>query len=102
MLWGVVITGIIAFFLNSYYTGRKLKYSSWMQLKDISGSFAVTFIVAIMIYFLKYLPFTYWLILPMQLVVGGLLLVLICEITKKEEYMELKVIAKSFFPKFKR
>jgi len=102
MLWGVVITGIIAFFLNSYYTGRKLKYSSWMQLKDISGSFAMSFIVAIMIYFLKYLPFTYWLILPMQLVVGGLLLVLICEITKKEEYMELKVIAKSFFPKFKR
>ena len=102
MLWGVVITGIIAFFLNSYYTGRKLKYSSWMQLKDISGSFAMSFIVAIMIYFLKYLPFTYWLILPMQLVVGGLLLVLICEITKKEEYMELKVIVKSFFPKFKR
>lgn len=102
MLWGVVITGIIAFFLNSYYTGRKLKYSSWMQLKDISGSFAVTFIVAIMIHFLKYLPFTYWLILPMQLVVGGLLLVLICEITKKEEYMELKVIVKSIFLKFKR
>ena len=102
MLWGVVITGVIAFFLNSYYTGRKLKYSSWMQLKDISGSFAVSFIVAIMIYFLKYLPFTYWLILPMQLVFGGLLLVLICEITKKEEYMELKVIVKSFFPKFKR
>jgi O-antigen/teichoic acid export membrane protein len=102
MLWGVVVTGIIAFFLNSYYTGRKLNYSSWMQLKDISGSFAVTFIVAIMIYFLKYLPFTYWLILPMQLVVGGLLLVLICEITKKEEYMELKVIVKSIFSKFKR
>lgn len=102
MLWGVVITGIIAFFLNSYYTGRKLKYSSWMQLKDISGSFAMSFIVAIMIYFMKYLPFTYWLILPMQLVFGGLLLVLICEITKKEEYMELKVIVKSFFPKFKR
>ena len=51
MLWGVVITGIIAFFLNSYYTGRKLKYSSWMQIKDISGSFAVSFIVAIMIFF---------------------------------------------------
>lgn len=53
MLWGVVITGIIAFFLNSYFTGRKLKYSSWMQLKDVSGSFAVSFIVAIIIYFFK-------------------------------------------------
>ena len=36
----------------------------------------------------------------MQLAVGGLLLVLICETTKKEEYMELKVIAKSIFLKF--
>lgn len=102
MLWGVVITGIIAFFLNSYYTGKKLNYSSWMQLKDIFGSFAVSFIIAVIIYFFKYLPFSYWVILPMQLAVGGLLLILFCEKTKKEEYIELKAIAKSIFLKFNR
>lgn len=102
MLWGVVITGVIAFFLNSYYTGKKLNYSSWMQLKDIFGSFAVSFIIAVIIYFFKYLPFSYWVILPMQLAVGGLLLILICEKTKKEEYIELKAIAKSIFLKFNR
>ena len=46
MLWGVVITGVVAFFLNSYYTGKKLNYSSWMQLQDISASFTVSFIMA--------------------------------------------------------
>ena len=102
MLWGVVITGIIAFFLNSYYTGKKLNYSSWMQLKDISGSFVVSFIIAIIIYFFKYLPFSYWVVLPMQLVVGGILLVIICEKIKKEEYMEIKAIARSIYLKICR
>ncbi len=97
MLWGVVITGIIAFFLNSYYTGKKLNYSSWMQLRDISNSFALSFTIAIVVYFLKYLPFSYWIILPLQLIIGGILLFLICEKTKMEEYLELKTIVASFF-----
>ena len=65
MLWGVVVTGVISFFLNSYFTGKKLNYSSWMQLKDISGSFAISVIISIIIYYLKYLPLSYWIILPL-------------------------------------
>ncbi len=97
MLCGVVITGIIAFFLNSYYTGKELKYSSWMQLKDISGSFGLSFFIAIFVYFFKYLPISYWIILPMQLSVGGILIVLICEKSKMEEYLELKSIINEYF-----
>ena len=92
MLWGVVVTGIIAFFLNSYYTGKKLNYSSWMQVKDISGSFIISFIIAIVVYFIKYLPFTYWIVLPVQIVIAGLMLIVICEVRRKEEYLELKAI----------
>ena len=97
MLCGVVITGIIAFFLNSYYTGKELKYTSWMQLKDISGSFGLSFFIAIFVYFFKYLPISYWIILPMQLSVGGILIVLICEKSKMEEYLELKSIFNEYF-----
>lgn len=97
MLWGVVITGIIAFFLNSYYTGKRLGYSSWMQLKDISGSFELSFFIAIIVYFFKYLPLSNWIILPMQLVVGGVLIILICEKSKMEEYLELKRIIYEYF-----
>lgn len=97
MLWGVVFTGIIAFFLNSYYTGKELKYTSWMQLKDISRSFELSFFIAIIVYFFKYLPISNWIILPMQLVVGGILIVLICEKSKMEEYLELKSIINEYF-----
>lgn len=101
MLWGVVVTGCISFFLNSYYTGKELNYSSWMQLKDISGSLAISLIIGIVIYFFKYLPFSYWIILPIQLTVGGLLLVLICEKVNMGEYVEIKAILISFIRSFK-
>ena len=95
MLWGVVVTGVISFFLNSYFTGKKLNYSSWMQLKDISGSFAISVIISIIIYYLKYLPLSYWIILPLQLTHGAILLILICEKLKMNEYMEIKAMIKS-------
>ena len=101
MLWGVIVTGVISFFLNSYYTGKKLNYSSWMQLKDISSSFAVSFIVALTMFFLKYLPMSYWVILPLQLIVGGISFFIICEKIKLEEYLELKAISKKVIDRIK-
>ena len=94
MLWGVIITGVIAFFLNSYYTGKKLNYSSWMQLKDISASFTVSLIMAMAVFFLKYIPVSYWFVLPLQLIVGAVTFFIICEKSKIEEYQELKIISK--------
>ena len=99
MLWGVIITGIISFFLNSYYTGKKLNYSSWMQLKDIFTSFTVSIIIAAAVFFLKYLPVSYWLVLPLQLLVGTVTFCVVCEKIKLEEYLELKDILKKYFTK---
>lgn len=102
MLWGVVVTGFIAFFLNSYYTGKKLNYSSWMQLKDISPSLAVSFVVAFSIFFFKYLPISFWIILPLQLFMGCMSLLVICEYNQLEEYLELKTISKKALIRIRR
>ena len=102
MLIGTIITGIIAFFLNSYYTGKHLGYSSWMQIKDTAPSYGIAFLVALSVYFLKYLPISNWIILPMQIVVGALVLLVVCEKTKLQEYIEVKIIAKGLFRKIKR
>lgn len=101
MLWGVVITGVVAFFLNSYYTGKKLNYSSWMQLQDISASFTVSFIMAMAMFFLKYIPMSYWIVLPLQLIVGAVTFFIICEKSKIEEYQELKIISKKVIDKIR-
>lgn len=102
MLVGSIVTGIISFFLNSYYTGRSLGYSSWMQLKDVAPSYCVAFIIALSVFFLKDIPLSYWLILPTQVLIGGIVGLVICELTHLEEYEEVKSIFFAFMLKIKR
>lgn len=102
MLVGSIITGIISFFLNSYYTGKNLGYSSWMQLKDIVPSYGVSLLIALSVYFFKFLPISNWIILPIQVVVGVIVFFLFCEKTKMEEYMEVKGIALQYLSMLKR
>jgi len=102
MVAGTVVTGFISFFLNSHYSGKMLGYSSWMQLKDIAPSYGIAFLVALSVYFLKYLPISNWIILPIQIIVGILVFLSVCEITKLQEYIEMKEIAKGFLMKIKR
>lgn len=92
MLYANLVATIIAFFLNSHYSGKLLGYSSWMQLKDISLSYAIAFFVSFAIYFLKYLPISFWYVLPMQILLGVIMFFIICHIFQPIEYLDLKEI----------
>ena len=103
MLIGSIIAGIIGFFLNTYYTGKKLGYTSWMQLKDVAPSYGLAFTIALSVYFLKYLPLSYWLILLIQIFVGMTVFFVVCNFTQMEEYKEVKGIIEPMVRKlFKR
>ena len=73
-----------------------------MQLKDITPSYGLAFLIAISVYFIKYLPLSNWIILPVQIVFGTVVFYFICEKTKMEEYVEVREIAKQYILKFKR
>ena len=96
MLIGAIIAGIIAFFLNSYYTGKRLGYSSWMQIGDIAPSYALGIAIALSVYFLKYLQISNFFILAIQIVVAFSVFFVICEIIKMTEYLEVKGIVLNF------
>lgn len=102
MLIVSIITGVIYFFLNSYYTGKDLGYTSWMQLKDIAPSYGIALVMAVSIYFFKYLPISNFLILPIQIMVGAAIVWLLCEKTQLSEYEEVKTIAKNYLSKIKK
>ena len=99
MLVGSILVGIISFFLNSYYTGKSLHYTSWNQLCDVAPSYGVAFVIALSVFFLKYLPMSYWLILPIQIIVGIVVGFLLCENLQLGEYREIKSIALKYFKK---
>ena len=94
MLWTNIVTGIVAYFLNSYYSGRLLGYSSWMQLRDIAPSYSLALFIALSVWFLKYLPLSNWVILPMQIAVGTVVFFSICKMFKMKEYNEIMEILK--------
>lgn len=95
MLWTNIVVGIVAYFLNSYYSGRLLGYSSWMQLRDIAPSYALATAIAMSVWFLKYLPLSYWIVLPLQIIVGALIFFILCNQLKPSEYREICEILKN-------
>ena len=92
MLLTNMVVGIIAYFLNSHYSGRLLGYSSWMQLRDIAPSYALAIAIALSVWFLKYLPLSYWIVLPMQIALGAVVFFTLCKSFKMNEYKEIKDI----------
>lgn len=102
MLWGSVVTGIFAYFLNSYYSGPFLNYSIKEQVKDILPSFGVALTMAIPVFAMSFIPLNPFILLPLQIVVGAVITIGICEATKFPEYMELKGIVNPLIKKIYR
>lgn len=102
MLYVNLLTGVICYFLNSYFSGKLLGYSSWMQIKDVAPSYMVAMLVAFSVWFLKYIPVTNWIILPLQVLTGCTVLLFFCEKTKMNEYLEIKHILMPYFRKMKK
>lgn len=102
MLYTNIIISIISFFLNSYYSGKFIGYSSWMQIKDIAPSYGIAIAVALSVYFMKYLPISFWYILPIQIIIGIVVIFMLCHITKCDEYKEIKNIILSQLKKLRK
>jgi len=45
LIWGQLITSVLAFFINTYYTGKFLNYTSWEQSKDVLPIILLAFAV---------------------------------------------------------
>jgi O-antigen/teichoic acid export membrane protein len=100
MLYANILIVFICYFLNSYYSGKLIGYNSWMQIKDFAPSYGVAILIALAVYFLKYLPITYWIILLLQLIVGTAVFFFITR--KMDEYMEVKSIVMPILKKFRK
>ena len=102
MLYTNLLVGIISYFLNSYYSGKFLGYSSWMQIKDVAPSYSLATMMAVSMWFLKYLPLSNWIILPIQIVVGIGVFFVVCKTTKLSEYDQTKQLLIPFVQKIRK
>lgn len=102
MLISSVVLSWVALLLNSYYSGVKFKYTWWMQLRDIAPSLIIAFTMAIPVYLLSYAPISMYILLPIQIMVGFVFAILLCEWWKRDEYLQLKKIVIDGAKKIKR
>lgn len=99
MLFGSILTGFVSYYLNAYYSGKFLNYSIWEQIKDILPSFGIAGAMAIIIYALSFISLAPVLLLLIQLASAFIIVLILCEITKIDAYLELKDIALSYINK---
>lgn len=102
MLYANVFTTIISFFLNSYYSGKLIGYSSWMQIKDVTPSYKAAIIIALSVYFVKYIGVSFWVVLPLQLTICAIIIVVVFKYSGFEEVYEIKNIIKPLLTNFRK
>lgn len=102
MIWGSVFTGMFAYYLNSYYSGKFLKYNILTQIKDILPSFGIAVIMALATYSISLIPLSPFVLLPMQLIMGTVITIVLCEWLKRPEYLEIKSMAHSVICKIRK
>lgn len=101
MLWASVLVGIFDYFLNSYYSGKFIGYSTWAQIKDILPSFCIAAFMAIVVYLVKIVELRPIWTLISQLSVGLFIVIVISELVRLPEYLEIKNIILSCFKNIK-
>ena len=95
LILGMFVSSIFAYFLNSYWSGKMIGYSSLDQLKDIMPSFLVALAMGIVVFsagtILKTAP---WLTLIIQVAVGGTFVFAAGEIFGLDDYQYIKEVTK--------
>ncbi|HLV23612.1 MAG TPA: lipopolysaccharide biosynthesis protein [Moheibacter sp.] len=60
IVWGQVLNSVVAFFINTYYTGKIIHYGSWEQIKDLMPVMIVSAMIGTFIYSVDFYFFTAW------------------------------------------
>lgn len=91
MLWGFVGSYLLSYLLHAFCVNKVIHYSVGRQILDILPSFLIAIIMMVIVWLVGLLSIPYWLLLPLQLLVGVLIILLIYEkLYKSEEYFEVK------------
>lgn len=99
MLWGSVLVGFVSYLVNAYFPSKLISYSMKEQLFDILPSFLISSIMAAIVYAISFISMSISVKLVVQLLVGGVVTIILCEVTKLFEYLELKKMVMKYIKK---
>lgn len=91
MIAGMMVNTLIAYYLNSYWSGRFIGYSFKEQVGDILPSFGLALLMAVGVFVIGLiLPFNYLWLLIIQTLAGATFILVFCELTRFTDYLFVK------------
>lgn len=91
MIMGMIVNTLIAYYLNSYWSGKFIDYSVLHQIKDILPAFGLAALVSSVVYIVgQAIDFPDLIKLILQVGVGGVLTIVISEIMRFDNYLFMK------------
>jgi len=90
MIYGMIGTSIISYYLNSYYTGVLIGYPIREQLRDLFPYLILAVMMGMAVYAAGLLPFpNHWSILLLQMPLGIVIYVCLCWLFRLTAFMEM-------------
>ena len=98
LLWGSVLSSFISYFINSYYSAEMVSYSTMQQIKDVTPVFIISVFMGTVVYFSGgILPSNNLIKIIAQFIIGVVIYVAVCKLTKIEELNTVYNLKKYIF-----
>ena len=103
MIYGQIVTSILAYGINGYYTGKLIKYYSTEQIFDFAPYLAISAVMGVGIYFVQLIPFAnICTLLLSQIIIGIIIYCTLCFCLRLSAFMEainVLFLQNNFIPK---
>jgi O-antigen/teichoic acid export membrane protein len=94
MIYGQIATSVLAYYMNSYYTGRLISYPVSEQFKDFFPVLSLASLMGLGVFLAGYLPLQNNLVLLVsQVSIGIILYISLCDFVKISSFVEIRSIA---------
>jgi teichuronic acid exporter len=100
MILGMMVNTLIAYYLNSYWSGRFIDYSFMAQIKDILPSLLLAIVMSSVVFVEGlFIPMSSLPLMIIQLITGALITIVLCEVFHFNDYLYIRDIVKEKFIK---
>jgi teichuronic acid exporter len=94
MIYGQIATSVIAYYMNSYYTGRLISYPASEQIKDTFPILSLSLLMGFGVFMAGYIPLQNNLVMLLsQVSIGVILYISLCSFAKISSFVEIRSIA---------
>jgi hypothetical protein len=94
MIVGMIVNSMVAYYINSYWSGKMIGYPAKEQISDIYSPFALAAGMGIFTFLAGTLIASgHLVVLISQVAIGGLIILVFSELFKLKPYLEIKKIA---------